>query len=81
VHSQPQAVEGVFNSEGELHLLDASTNFVYSTVRDEYGDLVPVGVYNREQKEIEFREVPESGADRSTEQPTVRCFLLALCTS
>lgn len=80
VHKQPQAVEAIYNSEGELHLLDASTSIVYSTLRDKSGDLVPVGVYNRERQEIEFKEVEEKEADCLTTEHKVRGVLLCLLT-
>lgn len=80
VHKQPQAVEGVY-SEGELYLLDASTRIVYSTIRDEAGDLVPVGVYNREQQDIEFKAVGEESEPDSLATPsTVRGHFCVLLT-
>ena len=78
MHRQPQSVEGIYNSEGELHLLDASTSIVYSTVRSKFGDLVPVGVYNREQQEIQLKAVQDD-ANCSTADNKVRLCELAGC--
>lgn len=74
-HRQPQDVEGIFNSEGELHLLDAATNVVYSSVRNRFGDLVPVGVYDKEQKEIVLQEVEPDVAERQSAESPVRSCL------
>lgn len=75
MHRQPQSVEGIYNSEGELHLLDASTGVVYSTVRSKCGNLVAVGVYNREQKKIELKAVHADPAVSAADNKVRFCGL------
>jgi hypothetical protein len=56
---QPDTVEAVYH-EGTLFLLDSRTLVVFSSERDADSNLVPVGVYNKQSKEVEFKHMQRS---------------------